>query len=310
MKKKFRITEEQAKKILNLDEATQNQQSSSSVDPCVAWTSQLAPSVSGAWTPGTIALGGPASDFGDIDCCEMLAGNMVGPFGGTAQNSQITNHCDTGWSQAVLGYGTFAQGNQLNTSLGWAPCCGDAHDGPCPPQDSNSPFYTNNLEFCYGCPIQTHYYYNHVDCPCCDEERTNTSTKCPPCDVPGEYRLNGQCTKCTEDVNKPGCCKGDGRTNTSTGDGCPEIVCDNPNHVQGPPPECECGCPEGSGEKGCKKPYGNWNPDECCCADKKGNCDPKSVVGPALQSKTLAPKETKDQKELREEMTRIKQLLK
>ena len=282
MKKRFRITEEQARKILRVNEATQ-QSSTSSVDPCVIWTSQLAPSVSGAWTPGTMAIGGPASDFGDIDCCEMLAGNMVGPFGSSAQNSQLTNHCDTGWSQAVLGYGTFAQGNQLGTSLGWANCCGgDVHDEPCPPANSSSPFYTNHNEFCYLCPIPTSAYYGHVDCPCCDDD-TTISRECEICDNPGEFRLNGQCIKCIEDPNNPGCCKGDGRNNTSTGNGCPDVVCRNPNHVQGPPPECECECPEGSGEKGCKKGT-HWSPDDCCCVDRKtGDCVPDNTspfVGP------------------------------
>ena len=85
--------------------------------------------------------------------------------------------------------------------------------------------------------------------------------------------------------------------------GCPDIECKNPNHVQGPPPECKCECPEGSGEKGCKK-GSHWSPDECCCVDSKtGDCVPDntSFVGPLY---------TENKTELSEEIKRIKQLLK
>jgi len=279
MKKRFRITEEQAKKILMVNERTQNQQSS--IDPCTHFIGALAPSVAGLWTPGTIAQGGPVSDFGDIDCCEMLSGNMVGPFGQSGGSPMLQSHCDVGWSQAVLGYGSFTDGNLLGTSLGWADCCDHDVDEPCPPANSNSPFYTNHNEFCYLCPIPSSAYYGHVDCPCCDDDTTTTYNECERCDHPGEFRLNGQCIKCIEDVNNPGCCKGDGRV--QTGDGCPDVECKNPNHVQGPPPECECECPEGSGEKGCKKGT-HWSPDDCCCIDRKtGDCVPDHTspfVGP------------------------------
>ena len=333
MKKKFRITEEQARKIMNLDEATQNQQSS--LDPCVHFTAKLAPSVAGLWTPGTIAPGGPVSDFGDIDCCEMLAGNPVGPFGGTAGNAMLQSHCDVGWSQAVLGYGTFAQGNQLQTSLGWAGCCDHENTGggPCP--NGQIPATDPACIECFANPATNSTTLTGLNCMCCKPDDTTTTTSgedpcelnpkdCWFCKSPGnpcmefsqtslaftnsysgtKYPTKQDCENNSECVPTP--------TRGDNGDGCPDVVCKNPNHVQGPYPGCKCECPEGSGEKGCKKPYGNWNPDECCCADKKGNCDPNSFVGPPLQTehRRLAPVETKDQKELREQMTRIKELLK
>ena len=224
MKKKFIITEEQAQKILRLDELTQNQPSS--LDPCVHFTASLAPSVAGLWSPGTIAQGGPVSNFGDIDCCEMLSGNMTGPFGGTAGNAMLQSHCDVGWSQAVLGYGTFAQGNQLQTSLGWAGCCD--HD-------------------------------------------TTTSSKCERCDNPGEFRMNGVCMKCVEDVNNPGCCKD--QSTVGNGDRpCPDVECENPNHVPNPSNKCKCEC---QNPESCKKPL-VWDEDQCACV--------KKVVGPPLQT--------------------------
>ena len=38
---------------------------------------------------------------------------------------------------------------------------------PCPPQDINSPYYTNAPEFCEGC-LPGGYYQMHLDCQCCD----------------------------------------------------------------------------------------------------------------------------------------------
>jgi hypothetical protein len=308
MKKKFRITEEQAQKILRLDELTQNQQSQQSTqDPCDTFTATVAPSQEPWW----IQL---QQEHGDIDCCRMLNGDFgpVYPGNGNAPTTMLQSHCDVAWSQAYLGYGTFAQGNILGGTNLWAQCCDPDHTsggGPCP--HGQIPATDPACIECQPGVPSTYTPATGPNCMCCKDERTNTSSKCDRCDTPGDYRLNGQCTKCTEDPNNPGCCKGDGRTNTSTGGGCADVVCDNPNQVLNPV-TCECECPEGAGEKGCiTKPYVNWNKEECCCADKKGNCDPNSVVGPVFtENRRLAPAETKDQKELREEMTRIKELLK
>tara|TARA_R110002012_G_scaffold291180_1_gene485502 strand:+ start:93 stop:668 length:576 start_codon:yes stop_codon:yes gene_type:complete len=137
----------------------------SSVDPCYDFAITHSPSVAGLWTPGTIAPGGPASNFGDIDCCEMLSGNMIGPFGdaATQQNLKI---CNEHWDQV--------SGNSMSPPQGtylWAKCCKPGTstntDDPCPPSDPNSPFYTMT-NFCtsdYCVPT-----YNHPDCQCCDDK--------------------------------------------------------------------------------------------------------------------------------------------
>ena len=91
------------------------------------------------------------------------------------------------------------------------------------------------------------------------------------------------------------------------------MECKNPNHVQGPPPKCECECKDGVGEKGCiKKPYVHWNKDECCCEDKKGICDPSGQHTPGNPVKVdfVGPIYTENKTELSEELKRIKQLLK
>ena len=354
MKKKFRITEEQARKIMNMSEATQqSQQTQQSQDPCAVFSSTMVPS----------SIQAAMSQHGDIDCCRMLNGDFGPVFAGNgfAGAMMLQTHCDVAWSQAVLGYGTFAQGNQLGGINLWADCCDnidgkfDCHQGscyasptgafanladcqagigtdacptddhgPCPngtvivgatPQDPNE----GNCMECYAGTTAAGPNNAHNptmaaitgwNCECCKKDgNTNTSSNCEKCHNPTEFRLNGQCTKCVEDPNNPGCCKKDGRSNN--GEGCRDESCPHPNQVRTPYPECECECPEGAGEKGCNtQPYGNWNKEECCCADQKGNCDPNSVVGPDLQSKKLAPAETKDQKELREQVKRIKELLK
>ena len=91
---------------------------------------------------------------------------------------------------------------------------------------------------------------------------------------------------------------------------CPDVECENPNYVQGPPPKCECECPEGSGEKGCKKGT-SWSLDECCCVDKKGICVPDNT-SPTNPVKVdfVGPIYTENKTELSEELKRIKQLLK
>tara|TARA_R110000851_G_scaffold292857_1_gene447411 strand:+ start:2372 stop:3094 length:723 start_codon:yes stop_codon:yes gene_type:complete len=94
---------------------------------------------------------------------------------------------------------------------------------------------------------------------------------------------------------------------------CTDVECKNPNHVQGPPPKCECECKDGVGEKGCiKKPYVHWNKDECCCEDKKGICDPSGQHTPGNPVKVdfVGPIYTENKTELSEELKRIKQLLK
>ena len=344
MKKKFRITEEQARKIMNFSEATQqSQQTQQSQDPCDVFNSTMVPS----------SIQAQMSQHGDIDCCRMLNGDFgpVYPGNGNAPTTMLQSHCDVAWSIANMG-GTFLQGNQLGGTNLWAPCCDPDHTsggGPCP--HGQIPATDPACIECQPGVPSTYTPATGPNCMCCKDERTNTSSKCDRCDDPGEFRLNGQCIKCIEDVNNPGCCKGQstvshgddrwlceggtchnhpsgtytsqsacenncGRSNTGNGEGCSDDVCPNPNHVKTPynpnGTGCKCECPEGAGEKGCNTaPYGNWNKEECCCADKKGNCDPKSVVGPVFtENRRLAPAETKDQKELREEMTRIKELLK
>ena len=102
-------------------------------------------------------------------------------------------------------------------------------------------------------------------------------------------------------------CKPRGRDD---GEGCPDVMCANPNHVQGPYPECKCECPEGSGEKGCKKGT-SWSKDECCCVDKKGICvtDNTSPINP-VDADFVGPLYTENKTRLKEEINRIKKLLK
>ena len=321
MKKKFRITEDQARKIMYMSEATQ--QTQQAPNPCDQFIAQVVPSQGGG---------------GDIDCCKMLNGDMVGPYGNTAGSQMLQTHCDVAWSMAVMG-GTFNDGNQLGTTMMWADCCKNntTGDKPCPPTDQQSPFYTNPNEFCANCGPGA-YYYNHVDCPCCEDD-TTTSSKCKRCDNPGEFRMNGVCMKCVEDVNNPGCCKGEstvgnggdkwlceggacynhpsgtytslpdcekncGRSNTGNGGGCSDDVCPNPNHVKTPfnPDGSGCKCECTNRYQQCEAPW-VWDENKCTCAEP-------TDFAPDLQSKKLAPPETKDQKELREQMKRIKELLK
>ena len=67
--------------------------------------------------------------------------------------------------------------NFLTNSPNYNPCCTPPPD-PCPPQDQNSPFYTNNSEFCFGCVTPGAFYFGHPDCPCCDPTGTTTETGC------------------------------------------------------------------------------------------------------------------------------------
>jgi|TARA_R110000823_G_scaffold280754_1_gene398933 hypothetical protein len=77
------------------------------------------------WLNGEAMPGGQFG--GDINCCEMLIGNL-----GNATLAMLQTHCDVYWSIANVG-GTFADGNQLGTTLGWAECC------PLPPLDDCEP---------------------------------------------------------------------------------------------------------------------------------------------------------------------------
>jgi len=107
----------------------------------------------------------------------------------------LQTHCDVAWSQIVLGYGSFSDGNLLGTTLGWASCCYSGTTGTtnsCPPISTSSPYYTNYPEFCYeqvpGSGIYYHqqpgmYYHNHPDGDCC----TTTMSATPQS---GQYYCN------------------------------------------------------------------------------------------------------------------------
>ena len=56
--------------------------------------------------------------------------------------------------------------------------CGRIEPNPCPPLDQNSPYYTNNAEFCYSCNNPGSFYYGHVDCPCCKNNFTSQVRYC------------------------------------------------------------------------------------------------------------------------------------
>jgi len=321
MKKKFIITEVQAQKILNLSEAMMQQgQLSNPTDPCFTFIEHVVPSQ--AQVPA-----------GDIDCCQMLIGNMVGPYGGTAGQGMLTSHCDVAWSQAVLGYGHHNDGNLLldptvaatvpwytgPTTMGWTDCCStDSDHGPCPngtvsPGDSDW-MYCNE---CLGMlPAPSNWpTITGTNCECCKDVTTNSGSKCDPCHNPLDFRMNGVCMKCVEDVNNPGCCKGQSTVDrpcqkcckpkngpayglspqpgqpcecpkkdqevpckpVSTGNGdqpCPDVECENPNHVPNPSNKCKCECP--GGELRC--PRGEtWDSEVCRCVGD-------DVVGPPLQT--------------------------
>lgn len=67
-------------------------------------------------------------------------------------------------------------GNPLPSAHPDCVCC-DGNDGPCPPTDMTSPFYTNPAEFCGNCgPGQG--YANHPDCKCCDNQPDISRYRC------------------------------------------------------------------------------------------------------------------------------------
>ena len=85
-----------------------------------------------------------------------------------------------------------------------------------------------------------------------------------------------------------------GRNNTGNGDRpCPDVICQNPNHVQDPI-TCKCGCEY---PQSCKKPL-VWNKDLCKCMPRKGGESP-TIAGPLY---------TENKTELSEEIKRVKQL--
>ena len=88
--------------------------------PCgvstLVWNSwiHMSPSEEGTW-----------GSSGDIDCCQMLVGNFVGPYGDTAPQSMLQTHCNQEWININ---GTSAQPN------GWTGCCGaGGRPGPVAP---------------------------------------------------------------------------------------------------------------------------------------------------------------------------------
>jgi len=316
MKKKFKITEEQAQQIIKLSEADMPGGTTTSTTPCDQWLTTY-----------------PNGVVGDIDCCKQLAGGTL--------TSSSKQQCNNTWNPV---------------GSGWQECCAPINDpcepppGGCPqgtvwqgapvcdcvPHLGENPCKDNPNPECYWCqaeqgascvPVGANLSYamsngynlyqnaadctlgepecggdphtgGKVDCMCCKDgnavgmaQQVATAADCATTNFGPQYT---DCVEHTTPYVDP--CK---RGNTHGDRPCADVSCKNPNHVQGPPPDCICDCPPGSGEKGCKKPYGNWNPDECCCADQKGNCDP-AFVGPLY---------TENKTELSEEIKRIKQLL-
>jgi|TARA_R110000822_G_scaffold49196_2_gene128999 hypothetical protein len=268
MKKKFKITEQQAQKILKLNGATQQ-----APNPCNQFIAQVVPSQGGG---------------GDIDCCKMLNGDMVGPYGNTAGSQMLQTHCDVAWSMAVMG-GTFNDGNQLGGSLAWADCCkNDTTTG----EDK----WLCEGGACYNHPSGTFNTESECEDKC---GRSNTGEDKWLCE-------GGECYNHPSGTytSLPDCEKNCGRSNTGNGGGCSDDVCPNPNHVKTPfnPDGSGCKCECTNRYQQCEAPW-VWDENKCTCAEP-------TDFAPDLQSKKLAPPETKDQKELREEMTRIKELLK
>ena len=85
-----------------------------SMDPCYKFVSTMSPSAAGLWNPSDGPLDAGSVAAGDIDCCQMLIGNFVGPYGDTAGSGMMQSHCDKEWN-IVSGVAP--------VSSGWHKCC-------------------------------------------------------------------------------------------------------------------------------------------------------------------------------------------
>jgi len=74
----------------------------------------MSPSAAGLWNPSDGPLDPGSVAAGDIDCCQMLIGNFVGPYGDTAGSGMMQSHCDKEWN-SVSGVAP--------VSSGWHKCC-------------------------------------------------------------------------------------------------------------------------------------------------------------------------------------------
>lgn len=351
MKKKFRITENQAQKILKLNEQWPQ--------PCAEYAAQLggvnnanaaccekclAGSVTSPSDPcynycernccdddtnqkdsfrclddgSCVSCNGPGCPYPTLAACEK----ECGPTGLGDDPCKDKPNEDCFWCHPEMGTScvpvggnlTYAQNNGFNLYQDPAVCAANEPDcggeEPCPPPAQ-------------GCPPGT--TWNPVTCHCegttiGDDPCEVNPKDCWFCKSPGSPCMQFSQTTLaftnsylgTKYPTKPDCennseCKPIGRDD---GGGCPDIICENPNHVQGPYPGCKCECPEGSGEKGCKKGT-SWSPDECCCVDKKGICVPDntSPTNP-VDVDFVGPLYTENKTKLSEEINRIKKLLK
>ena len=331
MKKKFIITEEQAKKILEQTTSQcQTLQGMPNFATCCENTIGANPYNANGWNESyeckvirgmaLVTMGLSTSQL--ESCCPQ--GGPGNPGEDPCKNPDTaTEECyicrETGAGCVTLSqmgmsvqqalnanppFTLYADVNQCNQLEN----CGDTE--PCPPPAQ-------------GCPPGT--TWNPVTCHCEGTTIGDDPCKVNPkdcwfCKSPGNPCMQfSQMTLAftntyggTKYPTKQDCennseCEPTGRDD---GNGCPDVMCANPNHVQGPYPGCKCECPEGSGEKGCKKGT-SWSPDECCCVDKKGICVPDntSPTNP-VNADFVGPLYTENNTKLSEQINRIKKLLK
>jgi hypothetical protein len=121
IKKPYEISSSEKNRIRNLHERANQLLSEGiqptpavSVDPCYTFVSTMSPSAAGVWNPANGPLDPGSAPAGDIDCCQMLIGNFVGPYGDTAGPGMMQSHCDTEWN-SVSGVAP--------VSSGWHKCC-------------------------------------------------------------------------------------------------------------------------------------------------------------------------------------------
>jgi len=92
-------------------------------DTCTEFIQVMSPSAAGLWTPGTQYQG--TVPVGDIDCCQMLIGNFVGPYGDSANQNTLQGLCTQEWQNIVGPTPISSPG-----TLPWKRCCPeqDTHD--------------------------------------------------------------------------------------------------------------------------------------------------------------------------------------